>query len=366
MSGRINGVSQKIISENPKAIYIHCLAHTLNLCLQDSSSICRTLNEALSLTSEIATFICASPKRLVIFQSLQKNFSMDDPVGIKPLCPTRWTIRTSAIQSVITNYSILSTEFEIIARDSNSVEASRKACGLLAMMDKFSFYFGLKVAHIIFAATEQVSKSLQKKDITAQEAIAVVKHATRFLTDQRSDACFSKFYDMVTEERKNLTEAPKLPRQRTPNRYNDGGADHIFDTPADLYCKEYYDAFDVVIAELNHRFDIPAFSIMKEMESILLQFFNGVHVSVSDHFCTLYKHELNLERLKVQLLMLPDLLKTANEGETLRIRTVTSIGTVIQLMNLNSFSQSFLSEVNNLLNHTAKYILNYTYTYWYS
>ena len=292
---------------------------------------------------------------------------MDDLVGIKPLCPTRWTICTSAIQSVITNYSILSTEFEIIARESNSVEASRKACGLLAMMDKFSFYFGLKVAHIIFAATEQVLKSLQKKDITAQEAIAVVKQATRFLNDQRSDACFSKFYDMVTEETKNLTEAPKLPRQkRTPNRYNDGGADHIFDTPADLYCKEYYDAFDVVIAELNRHFDIPAFSIMKEMESILLQSFNCVHVSFSDYFCTLYKNELNLERLKVQLLMLPDLLKTANEGETLRIRTVTSRGTVIQLMNLNSFSQSFFSEVNNLLNHTAKYILNYTYTYWYS
>ena len=155
---------------------------------------------------------------------------------------------------------------------------------------------------------------------------------------------------MVTEETKNLTEAPKLPQQRRiTDRYNDGGVDHIFDTPADFYRKEYYDAFDVVIAELNCRFDIPAFSIMKEMESILLQSFNGVHVSFSDHFCTLYKDELNLERLKVQLLMLPDLLKTANEGETLRIHTVTSIGTVIQLMNLNSFSQSFLSEVNNLL-----------------
>lgn len=70
MSGKINGVSRKILSVNPKTIYIRCLAHTLNLCLQDSSSTCRPLNEALSLTSEIATFIRASPKRLAIFQSL--------------------------------------------------------------------------------------------------------------------------------------------------------------------------------------------------------------------------------------------------------------------------------------------------------
>ena len=33
------------------------------------------------------------------------------------------------------------------------------------MMDKSSVYFGLKLEHIIFAATEEVSKVLKKKDI---------------------------------------------------------------------------------------------------------------------------------------------------------------------------------------------------------
>lgn len=88
---------------------------------------------------------------------------MDDPLSIRPLCPTRWTVRTSAIQSIITNYSVLCAEFEMILRESSYVEAARKACGLLAMMDKFSVYFGLKLAHIIFAATEQVSKHYRRK-----------------------------------------------------------------------------------------------------------------------------------------------------------------------------------------------------------
>ena len=66
---------------------------------------------------------------------------------------------------------------------------------------------------------------------------------------------------------------------------------------------------------------------MKEIESILLQSFNGVHVPFSDEFCKLYNDELNFERLKLQLMMLPDLLKTANDAEAVRIIRVTSIGT---------------------------------------
>ena len=89
MSGRLNGVCQQILHENPKALYIHRFAHTLDLCIQDSSTISKPLNEALALTSEIATFICASTKRLAIFESLQKVFGMDNPLSIKPLCPTR-------------------------------------------------------------------------------------------------------------------------------------------------------------------------------------------------------------------------------------------------------------------------------------
>ena len=195
MSGRLNGVCQQILHENPKALYIHYFTHTLDLCIQDSSTICNPLNEALALTSEIATFICASP---AIFETLQKDFGMDNLVSIKPLCPTRWTICTAASKSILSNYSVISAEFERVSQG-NYVEAAKKACGLLAMMDKFSVYFGLKLAHIIFAATE-VSKVLQKKDITAQDALLAVKQVVCYLTTQRTEASYSSFYTTVVEE----------------------------------------------------------------------------------------------------------------------------------------------------------------------
>lgn len=93
MSGRLNGVSQEILNENPKTIYIHCLDHSLSLCLQDSASTCQPINEAIVLTSEIATFIRASLKHLALFESLQKELAQGQDIhNIKPLCLTRWTV----------------------------------------------------------------------------------------------------------------------------------------------------------------------------------------------------------------------------------------------------------------------------------
>ena len=35
MAGHLSGVSTRITNEEPKTLYVHCLAYSLNLCLQD-------------------------------------------------------------------------------------------------------------------------------------------------------------------------------------------------------------------------------------------------------------------------------------------------------------------------------------------
>ena len=74
--------------------------------------------------------IRASPKRLALFHQLKNDLSYNTP-GLKPLCPTRWTVRTAALDAVIKNYAVISSELEQINKDSCG-ELSRKAAGLLA------------------------------------------------------------------------------------------------------------------------------------------------------------------------------------------------------------------------------------------
>ena len=37
MVGHLNGVAAKIQQDEPRAHFVHCVAHSLNLCLQESS-----------------------------------------------------------------------------------------------------------------------------------------------------------------------------------------------------------------------------------------------------------------------------------------------------------------------------------------
>ena len=60
---------------------------------------------------------------------------------------------------------------------------------------------------------EQLSKTLQYKDINAQQSFSAVNAAKRFLERQRDTSAFGTFYASVVHEAQDLTEEPKLCRQ---------------------------------------------------------------------------------------------------------------------------------------------------------
>ena len=113
MSGHLNGVAARIQAVEKKAHYVHCTAHCLNLCLHDCGRNCAVIRDALTVATELATIIHGSPKRLAQFKCLQEEFSKGLP-GLKPLCPTRCTVCTGTIHTVISNYSIIFLELEKI------------------------------------------------------------------------------------------------------------------------------------------------------------------------------------------------------------------------------------------------------------
>ena len=61
------------------------------------------------------------------------------------------------------------------------------------------------------------------------------------------------------------------------------------------------------------------------MEDLLIDLCNGETVKLSGSFQDIYKDDLNFERLTLQLSMLPDLLRTANEKQNMGIKKVTSV-----------------------------------------
>ena len=74
---------------------------------------------------------------------------------------------------------------------------SKHNYGILTSLEKFDTHFGLKLAYLLFGASEEVSKSLQAKNATLQEGLASVKLASAFYKRQRTEEAFGIFFNDV-------------------------------------------------------------------------------------------------------------------------------------------------------------------------
>ena len=74
MAGHLNGVAAQIKRHEPRALFVHCLAHSVNLCLQESGKQSRSISDALTLVNELYNFIQLSPKRLALLTLLKMNW----------------------------------------------------------------------------------------------------------------------------------------------------------------------------------------------------------------------------------------------------------------------------------------------------
>ena len=94
------------------ALYVHCLAHSLNLCVQDVLKMCKLLRDTLDFIQNLVQLIKFSPKRLHLFEGLKKEVIINTGEtlpSLRTLCPTRWTVRHLAILSILKNYKTLQT-----------------------------------------------------------------------------------------------------------------------------------------------------------------------------------------------------------------------------------------------------------------
>ena len=105
----------------------------------------------------------------------------------------------------------------------------------------------------------------------------------------------------------------------------------------------------MMISELTRRFDQPSFSILREIESLIIGSCNGVEIKLSFTFREMYSGDLNLDRLAIQLALLPDVVKTANTDYHLGVHRVTSINSLCEIFNTCSFPKTLLREVDRLI-----------------
>eukprot|EP00794_Sanderia_malayensis_P000080 gene80-678_t len=96
MSG-IHGGLQALVREIcPSALYVHCMAHRLNLVLAKTASICVSVKSFFGLLESIHSFFVASPRRISQLRSSQRSMGRKNEMP-KGLSDTRWVTRANAV-----------------------------------------------------------------------------------------------------------------------------------------------------------------------------------------------------------------------------------------------------------------------------
>ena len=217
---------------------------------------------------EITKLIKFSPRREAILREVKKEQN-SKAVGIRVLCPTRWTVRKDSISSILQNYEELRVTFDKGKQLVNDMEMKACILGIGSKMDDFEFLFGLLLGELIFGNCDNVSKALQSENISASEGQTTINMTVQALIKIRNGDSFKLFWAKALKRKEEYdVNDPVLKRKRKlPSRFDHGEADHEFpDTPYEHYLRLYLEALDNVINRIKDRFNQPGYQIYMKME----------------------------------------------------------------------------------------------------
>ena len=157
----MSGVQARLQKIQPLAIYVHCMAHNLNLALNDS---CNNV-------SEIRNFYDTVEKLYNFFRSvrrwgmLQQVAESNCKTALKRVMTTRWSSRHDALHSLRSSYGSVLMVLTRLVLSSTDKEEKAVAAGLKTYMENFStvilIVFQCKVHNIINPGSQLLQKDDQ-------------------------------------------------------------------------------------------------------------------------------------------------------------------------------------------------------------
>jgi hypothetical protein len=196
LSGNLSRMRALVRSEQPLASFVHCGPQCVNLVIQATCSSTPVVSDALQWIHDLGCLFGQSGKFKTIFKqiAISENGSL---TTIKPLCATRWTVRTPAIKSVLTQYEVVLVALEEMASAKEEVLAPRASC-LLDQLQKGNAVLGLLLGQDILLQLEGLNKSLEGKATIGGMLQAFDCTRKAFVAKRRSEK-FMRLYSRAVE-----------------------------------------------------------------------------------------------------------------------------------------------------------------------
>ena len=182
-------------------------------------------------------------------------------------------------------------------------------------MKTFNYYFGVKVLSMLLGHSDNLSKTIQNPALSATDAKRFANCTIQTLEKMRADEQFNLLWQNISARAKSLDlPDPTLPRKRKiPRRFLDENVDGNYNeiTELEVYYRRYfYNAIDIIVNSIKARFHQPGYQHYENIEQLLINAAKGSTITPwLDHVIETYEADIDPSRLRVQLQLLPELLK---------------------------------------------------------
>lgn len=189
MAGEKHGVQRLVKQRFPKAGFIHCRAHVLNLVLLHSCANHKKTSRFFNTLSSLAAFFTQSPKRC---HKLAEFMTTKLP----SVCKTKWSYNSRMIKIIELNYTaICACLLEIFMGDDFDAEFCTQAHGLHGFLLEFNNIFLLKTFAEVFPHTDTLYNILQQKELDVVECLRNIESCKTALRELTSEHHFNRLFE---------------------------------------------------------------------------------------------------------------------------------------------------------------------------
>ena len=271
MSGSCSGVQTRIRKIAPQAIYVHCNAHCLNLCLVDCAKAIREASDFFASLETLYVFLSSSKCHSIFMQQQKEIYPDKQPRQLQRLSDTRWACRQGAVNAVCYTFDAIVATLSTVIEGNNGAK-SAEARGLLAQVNSFQFVLCLVIFDRILSCTKSLSDVLQSTQLDLARAAGLVSATVETLEEFRSDQEWQKvlvYCEIICKVHKVSTDTTsrprKLPRHLEENFVLESTGTR--DTSAEYKINLYYPVIDAFLSELRDRFTDKNKSIMQALQA---------------------------------------------------------------------------------------------------
>ena len=127
------------------------------------------MRDTLATVREICILVSYSPKPEKLLGNIPDNIEGEyQATTLDKLCSTRWTVRANYYRKIVTFYDALFSLWDhCLETGKMDRELKSGIGGVKAQMAAFSFFFGLQLGYRLYAITDNLSKALQEKKMSA-------------------------------------------------------------------------------------------------------------------------------------------------------------------------------------------------------